>query len=109
MIPNTKKELEIQERIYSLGVVDVLVTRQSAVDRLPEKVGQLNLSILSPAGVGQVLGDEVAQTQSRKVGPIPAPESGQRQIPPLGGTRRSKFSLQRGINRLLKKAVGLSF
>jgi hypothetical protein len=43
-----------------LGVVNVLVARQSAVDRLPHQVGQGQLRVLS-ARVGQVSFDESAE------------------------------------------------
>src|ERR1700674_3434232 len=65
-VPGSLRTDQPKRRIlrYSLGAVDVLVTRQSAVDRLPKKVGQLNLRIPSTTGVGQVLCDEFTQAQA---------------------------------------------
>ncbi len=46
-----------------LGIVDILVSRQAAVHRLPHQVGQRQLGVLC-ARVGQVPLDEIPQTQS---------------------------------------------
>jgi hypothetical protein len=46
----------------ALGVVDILIARQSAVYRLPHEVNQRQLSVLSPP-VGQAPFDEFAESQ----------------------------------------------
>jgi len=46
-----------------LSVVHVFIACQAAVHRLAEQIGQRELRVLSPAGVGHVLGDEFAEPQ----------------------------------------------
>ena len=48
----------------TLGVVDVLIACDAAVDGLTEQVCQWKLGILAASGVGQVPGNEFAEAQS---------------------------------------------
>jgi len=57
-----------------LGVIDILVTGQPAVDGLAELIGQQRRGVLPAARVAQILFDELCQS----VRSTPAPESGPR-------------------------------
>jgi hypothetical protein len=46
-----------------LGVIDILVTGQPAVDGLPKQIGQRKLGVLAAAGVAQMLFDELSQAE----------------------------------------------
>jgi hypothetical protein len=46
-----------------LSVHHVFIACQAAVHQLVEQIGQRELRVLSPAGVGHVLGDEFAEPQ----------------------------------------------
>ncbi|MGD1026853.1 MAG: hypothetical protein ABR989_03795 [Candidatus Binatus soli] len=48
----------------ALGVVDILIPRQSALYRLPQQIGQRQLGVLAPARIGQVPLHERAQAQT---------------------------------------------
>jgi hypothetical protein len=47
----------------SAGVVNILIAGHAAVDGLAEQIGQGKLRILAAPRIGQMLGDETAQTQ----------------------------------------------
>jgi hypothetical protein len=47
-----------------LGVVEVFVAGQPAVDGLPKQIGQRKLGVLAAARVGQVLFDEFPEAES---------------------------------------------
>ncbi len=82
----------------ALGVVDVLVPRQSAVDRLPDQVGERELGVRAPR-VGQVLRDEVAEAQ-------PFVELAHEDQTAIGGNPRAlELHLECGIERELKGLV----
>ncbi len=55
---------ERRVRCQSFGVVEILVARQAAVDRLPQQIGQRELLVLALSRVAQLLLDEFLQTQS---------------------------------------------
>ena len=44
-----------------LGVIDILVTGQPAVDRLAKQIGPLKLAVLAAARVAQMLFDELSR------------------------------------------------
>ena len=46
------------------GVVDILVARHAAVNRLAEQISQGKLSVLAAPRIAKMLGDEIAQTES---------------------------------------------
>ena len=46
-----------------LRVVEVLVARQTAIDRLPQQVGKRKLRVLATAGIGQMLLDQFPEPQ----------------------------------------------
>jgi hypothetical protein len=46
-----------------LGVFDIRVTGQPAVDGLPKQIGQRKLGVLAAAGVAQMLFDELSQAE----------------------------------------------
>ena len=50
-------------RRYPNCVVQILVARQSAVDRLSQQVGQRKLPVASRAWIHQILPDQLAQTE----------------------------------------------
>jgi len=47
-----------------LGVIDILIARDAAVDRPAQQVGQRELPVFPAPRVGQVLGDEFAEAQT---------------------------------------------
>jgi hypothetical protein len=47
-----------------LRVVEVFVTGQAAIDRLPQQIDEEKLRILPTAGVGQMLVDEFSKPES---------------------------------------------
>ena len=47
-----------------LGIVEVFVSRQAAVDGLPKQISQTKLGILSLGGAGQVLFDQLSEPES---------------------------------------------
>ena len=47
----------------SLGVIDILVTGQAAVDGLPKQIGQRKPGVLAAARVAQMLFDELCQAE----------------------------------------------
>src|SRR5215470_2404488 len=48
----------------SRSVIDILIARHAAVNGLAEQVGQGKLSVFAASRIAQVLGYEIAQTQS---------------------------------------------
>jgi hypothetical protein len=47
-----------------LGIIHVPVPSQAAVHRLPQQIGQWELCVLTPTGIGQLLPDEFAESQA---------------------------------------------
>jgi hypothetical protein len=82
-----------------LSVVHVFIACQAAVHRLAEQIGQGKLRVLSPAGVGQVLGDEVAQTQAL----VQFPHQNQASV--RGNARSLEVDLQGSFERELKGLI----
>jgi hypothetical protein len=79
----------------ALSIVHILVSRQPAVDRLPDEIGERELGVRAPR-VGQVLRDEVAEPQTF----VELPHEDQAAI---GGDPRSlELDLQRRVERELK-------
>ena len=80
----------------ALGIVEVFITRQAAVDRLAKKVRQRQLRVLAVTGVGQVVGDELAQPESFI-------QLSDHQQTSIGSDLRSlEINLQGGVKRELK-------
>jgi len=65
-VPNPLRIDQTERRIgcQSFGVVEVLVARQAAVDRLPQQIGQRELLVQASSRVAQLFLDELLQTQS---------------------------------------------
>src|ERR1700730_18520932 len=65
-LPNLMRADQPESRILGKppGVVNVFVTRQAAIDRLPQQVGQRQLDILARTGIAQVPVHEFAQAQT---------------------------------------------
>jgi hypothetical protein len=72
---------------------------QAAVHRLAEQIGQRELRVPSPAGVGQVLGDEAAQTQAL----VQFPHQNQASV--RGNARSLGVDLQGSFERELKGLI----
>ena len=96
-LPDLLRADEPEGRVLgeALGVVDILVARQSAVYRLPHQVGQRQLGVLS-ARVGQVPFDEFAEAQPF----IQLPH--QEQAAVRSDPRTLEVDLQRAVERELK-------
>jgi hypothetical protein len=82
-----------------LSVVHVFIACQAAVHQLAEQIGQRELRVLSPVGVGHVLGDEVAQTQALDQFPH------QNQASVRGNARSLQVDLQGRFERELKGLI----
>jgi hypothetical protein len=48
----------------TLGIVDILISRDAAVDGLAEQIGQWELGVLPAPRIAQVFGDEFAEAQT---------------------------------------------
>jgi hypothetical protein len=82
-----------------LSVVHVFIACQAAVHRLAEQIGQGELRVLSPAGVGHVLGDEFAEPQ-------PFVQLAHKNQATVGCDPRSlEIDLQESIERELKGLI----
>src|ERR1022692_2080509 len=62
--PLRTDQSERRVRCESFGLVEVLVARQAAADRLPQQIGQRELLVQALSRVAQVFFDELLQTQS---------------------------------------------
>src|SRR5207245_9637962 len=64
-VPNPLRTDQAERRVgcQSFGVVEVLVARQAAVDRLPQQIGQRELLVQALSRVAQLFLDELLQTQ----------------------------------------------
>ena len=81
-----------------LGIIDILIARDAAVDGLAQQVRQRKLRVL-PARIGQVLGDQFAKAQSF----IQFADQNQAAV---GGDARSlEIHLQRSVERELKRLI----
>jgi hypothetical protein len=83
----------------ALRVVHVLIASQTAVQRLPRQIGQKQLGVLSPTGIGQVLFDQFTQTQTF----IQLPHQNQATV--RGDARSLEIDLQGAVERELKGLV----
>ena len=65
-LPDLPRANEPEGRILGepRGVVNIFVTRQPAIDRLAQQIGQRQLDIFAPAGIAQVAVDEFAQAET---------------------------------------------
>jgi hypothetical protein len=46
-----------------LGIIDILIARDAAVDGLAEQIGKSKLGVLPAPQIAQVLGDQFAEAQ----------------------------------------------
>ena len=82
-----------------LGIIDILIARDAAVDGLAQQVRQRKLGVLPVPRVGQVLGDEFAEAQTF----VQLAHQNQTTI---GGDARSlKIDPEGGVERELKRRV----
>lgn len=82
----------------SLGVVNILIACHPTVDRLAQQVSQRQLGVLPPR-IGQVLRDEVAESQTFVL------LAYQNQATIGGDSRSLEIHLQRGIEGELKRLI----
>jgi hypothetical protein len=82
-----------------LGVIDILVAGQPAVDGLPKQIGQRKLGVLAAARVAQMLFDELSHPQ-------PFVQLPHRNQAPVGGDPRSlEIDLQSRVEGKLKRLI----
>jgi len=83
----------------ALGVVDILVAGQAAINRLPQQVSQGQLGVLAAARIRQVLSDQIAEAQPL----VQLPHQDQAAV---GGDPRSlEIDLQSSVEGQLKGLV----
>jgi hypothetical protein len=82
-----------------LRIVEVFVTREPAVDRLPQQVGEGKLRILPSAGVCQMLLDQLSEPESL----VKLAHQDQAAVGRDAGTL--KIDLERGVEGELKRLV----
>ena len=97
-IPSLLRTDQPERRILRepLGVVDILIARDAAVDGLAEQIGERKLGVLPAPRITQVLGDQFAEAQ-------PFIQLAHQNEAPVGGDARSlEIDLQRSVKRELK-------
>ena len=82
-----------------LGIVDILIARNAAVDGLAQQVRQRKLRVLPVPRVGQVLGDEITEAQTF------VQLAHQNQAAVGGDPRSLEIDLQRSVEGELKWPV----
>ena len=65
-IPDLLRANQAEGRVLgkALGVVEIFITGQAAVDRLAQQIRQRQLRIPAATGIGQVVGDQFAQPET---------------------------------------------
>ncbi|HUE02781.1 MAG TPA: hypothetical protein VMR62_24660 [Bryobacteraceae bacterium] len=83
----------------SLGVVDILIPRDAAVDGLAEQIGERKLGVLPAPRITQVLSDQFAEAQTF------VQLAHQNQTAVGGDSRALEIDLQRSVKKELKGLI----
>ena len=84
---------------YSNGVIEVLVASESAVDRLPQQIGQRELLVQALSRVAEMLVDQLPESESF----IQFANENQTAI--RGDSRSLEIDFEKSIERELKRLV----
>ena len=65
-IPDLLRANQAEGRVLgkALGVIEIFISSQAAVDRLAQQIRQRQLRIPATTGIGQVVGDQFAQSET---------------------------------------------